>query len=534
MAQLRAIGLSMVVTVGNEAALSATTVMRYLVRDPQTSVITAFLEAISDADEFRLAMTEAAAAGKPVVLLKVGRSEASRSAALDHTGAMTGDDDVVTTALSQLGVIRVRSLEDLIVTAGYLAKAPTGAGRRLAVVGASGGAGEIVADRAVDEGLELPALSEGTRTKLSEFLPEGATIGNPLDVTGRVVLDPELLTKAVETVRADSQMESVVVYTTLPRFPPDDSSALRTFFETLSKLNDEPGLPISVIAHGGADLSQFPDVVSAHRLPIFDNIEHAVIALGNAAWWQAVLARASVRPDANPRPRTPAAAAGEGSWGEWRARALLGEHGIPVTPGRLVHSAADAARVAQELATTVVAKAISDELLHKSDVGGVVLDIATPDDAGRAYEQIVSSVSKKRPDVVLDGVMIAPMRTGGVEVLVSVSTDAQWGKVLTVGLGGIWVELLADVSRRVLPVDAIEVEAMLAELRGARLLSGSRGQTPHDIAGLARVIHDIAAVGAGFGAGLLTLEVNPLWIRGTEVEVLDALVIWSSSVADSG
>jgi acetate---CoA ligase (ADP-forming) len=543
MAQLRAIGLSMVVTVGNEAAISATTMMRYLVLDPHTTALAVFAEAIADIDEFKLAMTEAAAVGKPVVILKVGRSDASQNAARDHTGAITGDDAVASAAMAQWGAIRVRSLEDLMVTAGYLASTPAPAGNRLAVVGASGGAGEIIADRAMDEGLDLPDLSAEVAAELKSFLPEGASIGNPLDVTGRVVLSPELLTRAVEIVRSDPTTDSVLVYTTMPRVPPADATPLRDFFSTIAALNGSPGPGVSVIAQGAADLSDFTEIIAAERLAVFDNIDNSLTAIGKAVWWAGRLPRVPLRDSPGAARDTPGAArdtsgtdrdalvpavaGGQGEWGERRSLELLRSHGLPVVPAVLARSAAEAADAARSLGPPVAVKAASDELLHKSDAGGVVLNVMAPDAAARAYDQVLAGVAASRPGLALDGVLVSPMRTGGVELLVSVSTDAQWGKILTVGLGGIWVEVLADVSRRVLPIGVRDIRDMFGELRGAGLLAGGRGRQAADVGALARVVHEIAEVGLAWGDRIATVEINPLWINGGQIEVLDALVLWS-------
>lgn len=529
MAQLRAIGLSMVVTVGNEAAISATTMMRYLVLDPQTTALAVFAEAIADIGEFKLAMTEAAAAGKPVVILKVGRSDAAQNAARDHTGAITGDDAIASAAMAQWGAIRVRSLEDLVVTAGYLASAPAPLGNRLAVVGASGGAGEIIADRAMDEGLDLPDLSAEVAAELKSFLPEGASIGNPLDVTGRVVLSPELLTRAVEIVRSDPRTDSVLVYTTMPRVPPADAMPLRDFFSTIAALNSSPGPAVSVIAQGAADLSDFREIIAAERLAVFDNIDNSLTAIGKAVWWAGRLPRVSLRDEPGAARDTPvlAVAGGQGEWGERRSRELLHRHGLPVVPAVLARSAAEAAEAARNLGPPVAVKAASDDLLHKSDAGGVVLDVMTPDAAARAYDQVRASLAVRRPGLALDGVLVSPMRTGGVELLVSVTTDPQWGKILTVGLGGIWVEVLADVACRILPVGVREIRDMFGELRGASVLMGGRGRQAADVGALARVIHDIAEVGLAWGKRIATLEINPLWLNGGQIEILDALVLWS-------
>jgi succinyl-CoA synthetase beta subunit len=212
-------------------------------------------------------------------------------------------------------------------------------------------------------------------------------------------------------------------------------------------------------------------------------------------------------------------------WGEHRARALLEAHGIPLVPASLATSAAEAAELAASFAQPVAMKIASDEVAHKSDVGGVRLEVE-PAQAATAFSELAAALAEHRPGSILTGVLVGPMRRGGMELLVGVVTDPDWGKVLSVGLGGLWVELLDDVSLRLLPVDEVDVADMLAELRSAALLTGVRGSTPADIDRLCQVIARIASLAEGLGSALDTLEVNPLRVEGADIEVLDALIVW--------
>lgn len=211
---------------------------------------------------------------------------------------------------------------------------------------------------------------------------------------------------------------------------------------------------------------------------------------------------------------------------EHEALDYLAGFGAPVVPHVLAPDAEAAARAARGIGGTVVLKIASPEIGHKSDIGGVALNLAGDEAVGTAFERIVAAARKARPDATIEGVLVAPMRERGLELLVGCSRDPQWGLVLAVGLGGVWVEVLGDVSLRVLPVDRSEVRCMLGELRGAKLLDGQRGIPPADLDAVASAVVAIGQAALALGPDLETLEVNPLWVRGSRVEALDGLATW--------
>lgn len=527
MAQARSIDPSLVVSMGNEAMLSVTDVLAYLVTHEQTMVIAVFLETIRQPDRFRDVAIQALAAGKPIVALKVGRSSAGQQAALAHTGAVVGDAAVVRAAFSQLGIVAVDSLEDLLVTAGLLGSNPGRLGRRLAVVAASGGACDIIADRAMDEGIELPEFPSPTLSGLQEVLPPYSNPHNPLDVTGYVVVDASLSLRALKVVAASAAgtYDEILFQTTIPRIAPPDPAPLLERYSQLAALRDACAVPIVLQSTSSGDQAGFATTVrDRYGLHLLDGIEHGMSALGSAIRWQQkrewLLSRTP--PASAPQVVVPQDVAG--TYGESRARAFLAIHGVPVVPTTVVHSAAEATRVASDLGGAVVLKIASDGLLHKSDLGGVELDLRTADEITAAATRLLRLAD--RLGVAEEGIQVAPMRRGGVELLVSVTCDAAWGPVLNIAFGGIFVETLGDAVLRLLPVDEIEVESMLGELRGARLLDGARGKRPVDRRSLVSTVLALSRLGEGLGDALDTLEINPLWVGPEGCEALDALVIW--------
>ncbi|MDQ0381038.1 acetate--CoA ligase family protein [Amycolatopsis thermophila] len=524
-AQARNVGLSLLTSMGNEAMVSVTDVMSYLVDDPDTSVIALFLESVRHPEEFARVCRRAARAGKPVVALKIGTSALASHTAQAHTGALVGDDRVIDAAFRRFGVVRVHSLEDLIITAGLLASVGRVGGRRLGVVTPSGGASEIIADRAEQEGLELPAFAPETVHRLKAIVPEFATVQNPMDVTGYVVVDRTLLGRALEVVAEDPGIDAVLLLNDLPRVQPADPSVtLQIAGATADRIRRAP-VPVMVVSNVLADITEFGRYVQAQTgFPyVAGGIEHGMAAIGNAVRWSETVTAAGAEPE-------PVGAAvpvdvepGE-LWAEHRAAAFLASHGVPVVPAEQVADEASAVAAAERFGYPVVLKAAAEGLGHKSDIGGVRLGLSGPADVRTAYREVTAALSARG---LTGAALVQPQRQGGVELLVGVVRDAAWGLTMAIGLGGVWVEVLGDSALRLLPVTPADVREALAELRGHGLLTGARGTEPADLERLSEVVAGIGTLALSLGDRLAALEINPLLVRGAEVEALDALITWT-------
>ncbi|MFI9575803.1 acetate--CoA ligase family protein [Microbispora rosea] len=530
-AQARNVGVSLLTSMGNESLVTVTDVIDYLVDDPATKAIALFLESVRDPAAFSRAARRALLAGKPIVALKIGRSRLASRTAQAHTGALVGDDNVIDAAFRQLGVVRVRSLEDLIITAGLLAEVGPLPGPRIGVVTPSGGASEIIADRAEDEGLELPAFAPETVARLREIVPAFGTVQNPLDVTGYVLIDRTLLGRALEAVTADPGVDAVMLLSDLPRVaPPDPAPVYATFSASARRMAEAP-MPVVVVSNVLTDVTEFGrDVQRQAGFPyVAGGIEHGMHAIGAAVRWgrayRAAVEAADAAVPAEAAGSAPLVEPGTGVWAEHRAAALLSSAGIPVVPGELVHDEESAVAAAVGFGYPVVLKAAAEGLGHKSDIGGVRLGLSGARDVERAYREVVAAAAAV-PGAGRVGALVQPQRGGGVELLVGVVRDPAWGLTLAVGLGGIWVEALRDTALRVLPVDAAEVRRALDELRGAALLRGARGTEPADLDAVAAVVAQVAAFAGSLGDDLESLEINPLLVRGSHVEALDALITW--------
>ena len=530
-AQARNLGISVLVSMGNESMLSVTDVVDYLVGDPATQVIALFLESVRQPAEFAAVARRALAAGKPIVALKVGRSATARHTAQAHTGALTGDDAVIDSVFRHLGVVRVRSLEDLIITAGVLAGLLAGGrgdggplpGNRLGVVTPSGGASEIIADRAEDEGLELPPFAPATAEALKAMLPAFADVANPLDVTGYVVVDRTLLGRALEIVVTDPGLDAVLLLADPLRDEPADPALARALFEANARRIKDSPKPVVVVSNALTDITPVGRRLLAESgYPhVAGGIEHGLTAIGAAVRWSRACRTASATNRSKymeqSRPGSLAVPEATGIWAEDRAAAFLASRGVPMVPSRGACDEAAAAAAAADLGYPVVVKAAG--LAHKSDVDGVRLNLAGQAAVRQAYREVRDAAGTA-------DVLVQPYRTGGVELITGIVRDPAWGLMLAVGLGGVWVEVLQDAALRPLPVSAREVREALGELRGAAVLRGARGTPPADLTRVAEVIAGIAAVAAALGDRLESLEANPLLVRGDQVEALDALITW--------
>jgi acetate---CoA ligase (ADP-forming) len=526
MAQARAMGISHVIAMGNQVVVGTADVLDYLVHDEATQCIAVFLESVRDPGRFRAVAREAVAAGKTIVALKAGRSAVGERTALAHTGAIAGDAEVTRAALSSLGIVVVDSLEDLLTTAGLLGAHRAPLGRRLAVVAASGGACELIADRATDLGLRLPPFPLSTAAALERDLPGFSHVANPLDVTGYVVVDPLLQIRALEHIAAGAlgTYAEIIFQTLAPKAHHTGQQFAAERYQRLADVIGSSPVPVLVQVASGFDLTGFPTHLSRQfGLHMLDGIEHGMTALAHAVWWHEnrQWAASPARPAAAEPPLPPTGATGAaGVWAERRARDALAECGVPLVPARAAADEDEAAVAAAEFSGPVVLKLASDELVHKSEAGGVVVGLRT--------EQEVRSAARRLLSLAAGSLLVSPMRTGGVELLVSIRRDVAWGPVLTVGLGGILVEVYPDVQLAPLPVSAADVDRMLGRLRAAALLAGVRGRPPVSRAAAVAAIVSIAAVAERLGDAAEIVEVNPLWVSAERAEALDALIVWRS------
>ncbi len=514
------IGLSHMISTGNEADLDSAAFVDHLLDDERVRAIVMFTETIRDAHRFAAAAQRARAAGKPIIVLKIGLSDVTARSAQAHTGALVGDNRVFDGVCKQFGVVRVNSVEDLLFTADVIARTGVLKPKGLGIVSVSGGACEIAADRAQLEGVSLPPLSDGAARALTEMLPSFGTAHNPLDITGGAVLEPDLFEKALRIMTGQPEFAALAC---LFDVPVSDEQATEFYMNSLRHIAaglKDPPIPAFVLSH---TLKPVTDtgrrIIAELGLPyVSGGIAHGVTALGHAWWWSEQQRRGA-------SPWSPAATTSPSERPRTERAALdhLARHGVPIVPATLATDEASAIAAARALGGPVVLKIASADIQHKSDIGGVALNVDGDEAVAAAFRRVMAAAPA---GAKIDGVLVSPMRERGLELFVGCARDPQWGPVLAVGLGGIFVEVLQDVSLRVLPVPPEEVRRMLGELKGAKLLDGQRGIPAADLDAVATAIARIGDAAVALGPTLDALDVNPLWVRGAKVEALDALAVW--------
>lgn len=521
LARRQDVGLSHIVSTGNEADLDVAAFLDHLVQDESTRAVALFVETVRHPDRFIAASLKALEGGKPIVVLKVGASEVTAKAAAAHTGALVGDDRVFDGLCRQYGLIRTRSIEELLSTADILARTGRLRPGGLAVMSNSGGICEIAADTAHARGVALPEIEPAVANGIRALMPGYGTPHNPLDLTGGV--EPEHCGDILRQLTAQPDYAAVLCpFYPIPNEAREMSPRLDALHAHLSKALNDIEIP-------GLLASYTPTSVNDHAREIAARIEapyvacgldRAISGLAAAMWWSDRLR--------DPPQRAAPGAPGEAERprSEHDALRYLAGYGVPVVPNALARDREEARRAARLFDGPVVLKIASADIAHKSDIGGVALNLSGDDAVASAYDRVVAAARSALPHARLDGVLVTPMRERGLELLVGCSRDPQWGLILAVGLGGIWVEVLQDASLRILPVGENEIRRMLTELRGAKLLEGQRGVPAADPDPIARAVAAIGRAALAAGPDLDALDVNPLWVRGDRVEALDALFVW--------
>jgi acetate---CoA ligase (ADP-forming) len=521
------VGLSLLASTGNELNVTTTDVLDYLVADEATRVIAVFVEAITDPAAFRGACLRARQAGKPVVVLKVGRSEAAARAALAHTGALVGDDAIISAVLAASGVIRVDSMEDLLTTADTFVRSGPVGGRNLAVVTISGGGCDLAADRADALGLNYPPLGEATLGRLRELLPSYATPQNPLDATGAAVADAPLFGAAIAAVAADPAVDITVAIGEIEHHAPESAWGLDSITAMTVAARQAPrpviftNTTVHTISPGARAVRHELGVPS-----VFGGLDRVLAAVARIADWSA----AAVSLDGQAPPPSPVGfqdrPARTGTWSEADARSLLERAGLPVVPAVLVSSPEEAAAAAARFGTPVAVKVVSPDIVHKTAAGGVALNRSGRAEVIEAAGQVLAAAQRQVPAPRVEGILVSPMRPEGHDLLVGVVRDPDWGPVLAVAMGGIWAEVLADVSRVALPCSRAAIEAAIRALRGAPVLLGARGLPGMDLERVVDVVAALADLAVALGEDLAAIEVNPLRATADGAEALDVTVQW--------
>ncbi|WP_333826709.1 acetate--CoA ligase family protein [Pararhodobacter sp.] len=515
LARARGLGISQWVTTGNEADIDLSEALEWMVRQPQTQVVMAYAEGVRDRDSFVRALECARDHGKPVVFMKTGRSSVGAAAAVSHTAALAGSDAVFDAVLRQYGAHRAATTAEQIDVAYVCAPGRYPATDRIGIFTMSGGFGIQLADDAEAVGLDVAPMPQDAQDELLSMLPY-ASPRNPVDATAQAVSDLGMLTRCVQTMmkRGGYDLFAGILGT---------GPASRTFAAPLrAALLD--GFDTSDTAIRALTMSAPQDVVRSYEAAgflVFEDGSALAHALGALARIRDALARRDPAPA--PMPPLPLP---DGPLSEAGARAILSQVGIPFAAGYLATDPEGAAVAAAAMGFPVVAKICSPDILHKTEIGGVAVNLTDAQAVREATAAILARACEAAPEARIEGVLVSPMIYGGVETIIGVARDPVMGPVVMFGLGGIHVEVLRDVTFRAAPFSVDEAQRMIREIRGFAILQGVRGAAPADTDALAQLLSDLSRFAIAHRERVVSIDLNPVRVmpEGQGVIALDALI----------
>ncbi|MCG7844987.1 MAG: acetate--CoA ligase family protein [Methanomassiliicoccales archaeon] len=518
------IGFSKFVSVGNKLDVDEGHLLEYLRDDDETKVIGMYIEGTDRGREF-LHQAEVTTKVKPVIALKAGRTSSGAKAASSHTGAMSGSDKVYDAAMRQAGVIRVKNIEELFDLLQAFSTMPLPQGEGVAIVSNAGGLGVMAADACADNGLTLASFEPATVERLKQKLPMAASLYNPIDVVGDA--DSERYDHAIRTVMDDPNVACVIAL-----LAPTDLVDISTVARTLATFAGSSPKPIVTSFVGGKEMIAPVEMLKAAGIPNYPSPDRGIRAL--AAMVEHQHNRDRPEPRATERFAVDTVSIreiidhvhseGRLQLSEAEGKGILRAYGIPTPKEGIARDLKRAIDLAESIGYPVVMKVESPDIAHKTDVGGVELNIDSPEELTRSYEVMLSKVREKLPKARISGVSIQKMVKGR-EVIVGMVRDDQFGPVITFGLGGIFVEFLKDVTQGIAPLDREEVERMVRSIKAYPMLTGARGRRPGDIPALVEVILKVSQLSMEFPE-MEELEMNPVMVgdEGTGVTAVDALV----------
>lgn len=523
----RHLGLAKVISIGNKADLSEVDLLQALARDEQTKVIVGYLEDISSGDEFVKAADEASS-NKPVIILKAGNTEAGLKAASSHTGVLAGKETAYAAAFKRSGVVRADTFDSLFDYATAFAMQPLPKGNKVLIITNAGGPGTMAADAVEKAGLLVAELDRNTASALRSKLPSAASTGNPIDVLGDA--GPERYTAALTAAQDDDDVDAILVILT-PQAMTKPAEIARAIASNLK--GDKP-----VVASfmGGKSVMPGRDELVAAGLPDYDSPERAVLALKamcEYAGWKRrptrIVTRFSVNRRRVERIITRRLRTGNVQLGEVKAKSILQAYGFQIPDGYLATNTAESVEIAERIGFPIAMKIVSPDIIHKSDLGGVRLNVHNSEAVRDAYDLMMLRIGQKAPQAWIEGIYVEKMLDKGLEVIIGMTRDPQFGPMLMFGLGGIFVEVMKDVTFHLAPITSDEAIQMLKSTRSYEILQGKRGQKGVDLTAIATGLQRISQLGRDFPQ-IVELDINPFIVgeMGTEPIVADARITLQS------
>jgi acetyltransferase len=521
------IGFNYFVSVGNEATLEFSDFIGYMLSDSKTKIIGGYLEGAKDGGKLRRVAEKAMQVGKPIMLLKVGKSAVGAKAASSHTGSQAGSDRIYDAFFRQTGIIRIEDLEDLVALVDLFASGRTPAGNRVAIITPSGGAGVLAADKCDELGLSVTELSPDSHERLEKILPHFASAKNPVDTTGQIGVEDDLFKRCIQIAAEDPKVDAILSFFVLTRNAEAMAQGVVEAYNNTDK-------PVIIITWLGADAkgNKACEILKKANIPLIRGPVPAARALASLAQYSKIRQKWLAASEAGPyKPDYDREKARlllrQPSFGEWESKLFLGHCGVPVAKGRTAATIEQARQAAAEIGYPVVMKIDAPEIKHKTEAEAVRLNICSDGQLTAAFTEIMNNAKRYAPEAEARGVLVEEMLPPGTEMVVGAVRDPVFGPTVMVGLGGIFVEALEDVAFRVAPITRQDAMEMLEELKGIRILHGLRGRPAADMDALADALLKVSAVALDFKDEIAEIDINPLMVypAGQGVRAADALVV---------
>jgi acetyltransferase len=528
----RHVGLSHIISCGNQSGATIEEYMNYFIEDAKTRVIAVFVEGFKQPERLLTVARKAAEHNKPLIILKGGRSDVSKRAAATHSGSLAGATEVFDAAFRQGGIVAVRSINELIdsISAfscdGFMKKYH--GGRRIGVLSGSGGECTLVSDAAANVGVDVPELTEATKASLQAAVADFGNMNNPLDGTGAMYDDDKIFPRLLQGLVDDANIDVVTINLEANDPRPKELKSGNRFtlaIEKAAAASKKPIATFSSVVGGPVD----PDILVPLReagVPIMEGAECATATIRNLAeYFEFQKNRQPIAPKQSQTLLQPVKLS-SGILGAEAAFRLFEEFAIPVAPTVLARTADEATRAAEKMGYPVVLKIESAQITHKSDVGGVALRLSNAAEVRDAYARIQAEVRKCAPSATIDSVVVQRMAGEGVEMILGIKRDPLFGPVVLCGFGGILVEVLKDVAVGIPPLSRNQAHDMLKRLRGFAILGGVRGKPPADIAALCNAIVGVSQLAVALDDQLLGLDINPMIVlpKSQGAVAVDAVV----------
>ncbi|MGO9015658.1 MAG: acetate--CoA ligase family protein [Dissulfurispiraceae bacterium] len=517
-------GFSKFISLGNKTDLNETDFIEYFSSDPDTDIILGYIEDVIDGKRF-LDVARKATKVKPIILIKSGGTEAGARAASSHTGALAGSETAFNAAFKQSGIIRAQGIEDLFDTAVAFGSNKLPAGNRLLIITNAGGPGILAADMAERTGVKLPIMTKETIDAIAKMLPSSASLFNPVDIIGDAT--SERYAVVLNNAIKDPNIDGILVILT-----PQAMTDVENTADIIIRTGQDTDKPIISSFIGEVSVRQSIEKLKAKSMPSFSYPETAVKSFQKlcdfTSWKNRAEELAPVLTSNKDAVKDSIdALLNEDRFevGDDIAMNILARYGFPFPERALARTAKEAAAIAERIGFPLVMKISSPDILHKTDVGGVKLDINSEIAAEDAFTEITTNAKRFMPDAMINGVMLCEMIKGGKEVILGVTYDRTFGHMLMFGLGGIYVEILKDVSFRIAPLTRSEAVSMISEIRTSALLRGARGEKPVDIDAIVDGILTLSSIVTDFPV-IRELDINPLVVLNKGAFALDARIIF--------